>query len=81
MTRTERNEVMAAKFTEREKRAIEAEAKKQGMAPSAYVRSAVMLMMCLDGNREALAMTATLVREGLLEKVAVLRGRLREAAA
>lgn len=65
----ERTEVMSGRFTPREKRAIEAQAKHDGMTPSEYVRAAVMTTMVLDGNVEAMKITGQLLREKLKRMV------------
>jgi hypothetical protein len=67
----EKTEVMAGRFTPREKRAIEAQAKKDGLSPSEYVRAAVMTTMVLDGNVEAMKITAKMLRERLKRIVGV----------
>lgn len=61
----ERTEVMSGRFTPRERKAIEGEAKKQGLDVATYVRSAVMASMVLDGNKEAMRITADLVHQRL----------------
>ena len=62
---------MAGRFTPREKRAIEAQARKDGLAPSEYVRAAVMTTMVLDGNVEAMRITGQLLREKMKSIVGV----------
>jgi hypothetical protein len=63
MEKTDRSEVLAGRFTRRERKAIEAEAGKQGFTVTEYIRSAVMVAMVMDGNVEAIKMTAALSRE------------------
>lgn len=62
---SERTEVLSGRFTARERRIVEAEAKRQGMEIANYVRAAVMTSLVLDGNREAMRITAEMVHERL----------------
>lgn len=64
-----RDQVLAYKATMEERRIIEAEAKKQGMSPSGYMRSAVLMTLVLDGNAKALALAGREVREQVVDRL------------
>jgi serine kinase of HPr protein (carbohydrate metabolism regulator) len=61
----DRTEVLSGRFTARERRIVEAECKRQGMDLAGYVRAAVMTSLVLDGNKEAMRITAEMVHERL----------------
>jgi hypothetical protein len=77
-----RTEALAGKFTVRERKMIEAEAERQKMTASEYVRVAVMTTLVLDGNVDALKLLGGLMRDRLAEKLgftepARIRGYIR----
>jgi hypothetical protein len=72
----ERTEVVGARFTPRERKVLAAEAKRQGMTESGYLRAAGMFMLCMDGNVEALKMTAEMVKSELLDRFAKMRSNV-----
>ena len=64
-----RTETLAGKFTKRERAIMEAEAKRQKMTVTEYVRVQVMTGLVLDGNVEALKILGGLMRDKLTEKL------------
>ena len=64
-----RTETLAGKFTKCERQIIEAEAKRQKMTVTEYVRVQVMTGLVLDGNVEALKILGGLMRDKLTEKL------------
>lgn len=64
-----RDQVMAYKVTREERRIIEAEAKKQGCSPAAYMRGAVLMTLVLDGNAQALVLAGREIREQVVDRL------------
>lgn len=64
-----RDHVMSYKVTMEERRIIEAEAKKQGCSPAAYMRGAVLMTLVLDGNAQAMALAGREMREVAFERL------------
>lgn len=58
----DRTEVIAGRFTPRERKVIKAQAVKDGMTESEYVRASVMMALLLDGNLEAAQIAAGIVK-------------------
>lgn len=58
----ERTEVVGGRFTPRERKVIKAQAVKDGITESEYVRAAVMMTLLLDGNPEAAKITAEIMQ-------------------
>lgn len=58
----ERTEVVSGRFTPRERKVIKAQAVKDGLTESEYVRSAVMLALLLDGNVDAAQIAADIIK-------------------
>lgn len=59
----ERSEVVGVRVSPREKRMFERLAKKNHMTVSDYLRAGAMLSAMFDGDKEAIAITAGLVKE------------------
>lgn len=58
----ERTEVVSGRFTPRERKVIKAQAVKDGLTESEYVRSSVMMALLLDGNVEAAQIAADIIK-------------------
>lgn len=63
-----RDQVMSYKATMEERRLIEAQAKKQGVSPGAYMRGAVLMSLCMDGQPEAFAIVVDEMRQTFVER-------------
>lgn len=64
----ERTEVMAGRFSPRERKIVERVAKKNGMTESQYVRAAVLSACVLDGDGEAMRLLAGYLLTDLAKK-------------
>ena len=71
----ERTQVVAGKFTREEEHVIRAEAERQEMTVSEYVRAAVFMSLIMDGNTKAMKLAAGLAKTKLAQKFAALAGR------
>lgn len=75
----ERTEVAGVRMTVREKKCLEGAARNAGLTLSDYMRAGSMLMAMMDGNKEALAITADLTGSAFAEMVSTMKVSLRSA--
>lgn len=68
-----KDQVMTFRVTTKERRIIEEQAKKEGSTPDAYMRSAVLMSLCMDGHPKAIALALEEMRETVVERVKAWR--------
>lgn len=69
----ERTEVLTVRVSKREKALFEKAAKDSGLTVSDYMRSGAMICAMIDGQTEAVKITAELVKEKLGGQLEVAR--------
>ncbi len=69
-----RDQVLTTRMTTKERQMLNEQVKKEGTSEDAYIRSAVLMSLCMDGNQKAIALVFGKMREVVSGRVKAWTG-------